>query len=228
MSHRNPLVCQYLENISRDALKKYQGIIRNYVGRRKGIYALYRNGSLYYVGLASNLRSRLRRHLRDRHGKSWDRFSVYLTLGDTHMKELESLILRVVKPEGNKQKGKFINAESLKWRLDNDIKEKQDLERNSIMGHHDDDDENLQEEEGKPILAHYKNYPRKLKCRFKGKKIKARVLKDGRISFRGKKYNSPSLAAAAACKRETENGWTFWKYERAPGEWVKLNELRKK
>ena len=34
MSHNKPLVCQYLENISRYALKKYQAIIRTYVGRR--------------------------------------------------------------------------------------------------------------------------------------------------------------------------------------------------
>jgi hypothetical protein len=41
----------------------------------------------------------------------------------------------------------------------------------------------------------------------------------------GASYRSPSLAAAS--KRATCNGWTFWKYERAPSDWVKLNELRK-
>jgi len=49
----------------------------------------------------------------------------------------------------------------------------------------------------------------------------------GSINFRGKVYSSPSLAGAAACKRRTCNGWTFWQYERAPGDWVALNELRK-
>ena len=51
--------------------------------------------------------------------------------------------------------------------------------------------------------------------------------RDGSINFRGKVYSSPSLAGAAACKRRTCNGWTFWQYERAPGDWVALNELRK-
>jgi hypothetical protein len=37
----------------------------------------------------------------------------------------------------------------------------------------------------------------------------------------------PSLVAATACKRQTCNGWTFWKYERAPGDWVPLDNLRK-
>ena len=96
MSKRSPLVSQHLENISREALEKYQSIIRRHVRRRQGVYALYRRGKLYYVGLASNLRSRLAHHLRDRHQSSWDRFSVYLTIGDSHLKELESLVLRVV------------------------------------------------------------------------------------------------------------------------------------
>lgn len=106
MAERSSLVCQHLENISRDALEQYQDIIRQYVRNRQGVYALYSRGKLYYVGLARNLRMRLAHHLRDRHGESWDRFSVYLTIGDSHLRELESLILRIVKPKGNKQKGK--------------------------------------------------------------------------------------------------------------------------
>ena len=40
-------------------------------------------------------------------------------------------------------------------------------------------------------------------------------------------YNSPSVAAAAIAKH-TMNGWTIWKYERAPGDWLLLDNLRKK
>ena len=28
-------------------------------------------------------------------------------------------------------------------------------------------------------------------------------------------------------RRKTGNGWTFWRYERAPGDWVLLDELRR-
>src|ERR1700687_595857 len=105
MRQRTHFVYEHLENISREALEKYQSVIRRYVRRRQGVYALYRRGKLYYVGLASNLRSRLKNHLRDRHGKSWDRFSVYLTVSDAHLRELEALILRIVPTKGNKQKG---------------------------------------------------------------------------------------------------------------------------
>jgi len=46
------------------------------------------------------------------------------------------------------------------------------------------------------------------------------------IWFDGQHFTSPSLAGAHAVKRPTCNGWTFWQYERAPGDWVALNALR--
>jgi hypothetical protein len=85
MRKRIPLVCQHLENISRKGLEKYQDVIRAAVSRRHGVYALYKRNKLYYVGLAKDLRWRLKAHLNDRHGESWDRFSVYLTIGDQHL-----------------------------------------------------------------------------------------------------------------------------------------------
>lgn len=36
-----------------------------------------------------------------------------------------------------------------------------------------------------------------------------------------------SLAGQAVAKRPGCNGWVFWRYERAPGDWVKLREIRK-
>ena len=50
------LVVEYLENISRTAIKRYPEIITEYARRRSGVYALYKGEDLYYVGLAKNLR----------------------------------------------------------------------------------------------------------------------------------------------------------------------------
>ena len=122
MARHSQLVCRHLENVSRQALAKYQHVIRQYVRNCPGVYALYRRGKLYYVGLASNLPTRLGHHLKDRHSQSWDRFSVYLTIGDTHLRELESLVLRIVKTKGNKQKGKFIKSEDLRPHFTRDAK----------------------------------------------------------------------------------------------------------
>ena len=231
MAKRSPLVCQHLEDVSRDVLNKYQKIIRQYVRRRQGVYALYRKEKLYYVGLASNLRSRINSHLKDRHGKAWDRFSVYLTIGDSHLKEMESLILRVSRPTGNKQAGKFLKSQNLRRSFAKNIRALQRDELVSIIGKQMT--EEVERENGRsvlekqPVLARYINGAIRLRAKFKRKWLNAKIRRDGLIRYKGKTYRSPSLAAAVACKRKTCNGWFFWTYERAPGDWVPLDELRK-
>lgn len=89
------------------------------------------------------------------------------------------------------------------------------------------EEQKLDSGEKQPILSKYISGTIKLRARFKGKVIKASARKDGLIRYGGKAYTSPSLAAAKACKRRSCNGWSFWHYERAPGDWVSLNELRK-
>ncbi len=227
---RSSLVCQHLENVSRNFLEKYQATIRDYVRRRHGVYALYRRDKLQYVGLASNLRSRLKAHLRDRHAMSWDRFSVYLTIGDSHMKELESLVLRIVKPEGNRMRGGFARSEDLKRALARDIRQRLRAEVRDLFGRRIEREETprpRRPHKGRiPILAKYVTERLNLRARHKGKLVRARVRRNGQIRYGGKLFNSPSLAAVAVARRPM-NGWTFWTYERAPGDWVPLNELRK-
>jgi len=107
------LVLEHLEGISRTAINRYPEIVTEYARRRSGVYALYKGNDLYYVGLAKNLKSRLRGHLRDRHAEAWDRFSIYLTQGDEHLKELESLVIRIASPKGNKLLGKLMGSRDL-------------------------------------------------------------------------------------------------------------------
>jgi hypothetical protein len=225
------LVCQHLENISRDAPEKYLQIVRRYVLGRQGVYALYRRGKLYYVGLARDLRWRLNAHLKDRLAPHWDRFSVYLTIGDKHLKELESLLLRVVKPKpsGNAQTGKFASSENLVYQFRREIKAHQRAELNVLVGQ----SPALERPErvvGIPArgvpLARYATEPFNIRARYKGVTFRARVRRDGMIRFQGKTYRSPSGAGRAVCKRSC-NGWQFWKYERAPGDWVRLDVLRR-
>jgi hypothetical protein len=231
MARHASLVCQHLENISRQALEKYQHLIRQYVRNRHGVYALYRRGKLYYVGLASNLRTRLGHHLKDRHAQSWDRFSVYFTIGDSHLRELESLLLRIVKTKGNKQKGKFAKSEDLRRSFARDAKRSWQLEMQDLFGlsapRHPAPKPAPTTTGRTPILAAYIDSPMKLRARFKGETLHAAVRRDGTVRLNGKLFTSPSLAGSAARKARTCNGWTFWQYERAPGDWVPLDELRK-
>jgi hypothetical protein len=230
MARRAQLVSQHLENVSYEALSKYQDVIQSYVRGRQGIYALYRKKELYYVGLASNLRSRLKHHLRDRHRELWDRFSVYLTIGDSHLRELESLILRTIKPPGNHQSGTFIKSENLRACFSRELRDRQKQERDWVIGRSTSPIPKRRRQKvvqkGAPILAAYFNKSIKLRATFKDTIIRARVRRNGLIRYKTKDYNSPSLAAAAVVKH-SYNGWTFWKYERAPGDWVFLDELRR-
>jgi hypothetical protein len=235
MSRKSQLVCQHLENISRTALEQYQPIIRQYVRNRQGVYALYRRQRLYYVGLASSLQGRLKTHLRDRHADSWDRFSVYLTIGDSHLKELESLILRVVKPSGNKQKGKFTRSEDLRHRLKKDFRDAHRAQFDALFCKISNSTQCKMalksipagNNHRKPLLAKYITASMSLRAHFKGKTLKARVSKDGNIHLADKIFTSPSMAAVAAIQGKNCNGWTFWKYQRAPGDWVELDTLRR-
>jgi len=206
---------------------------------------LYRKNKLYYVGLASNLSSRLKHHLRDRHAQSWDGFSVYLTPGRQYLRELETLLLRIIDRKGNKQRGKFGNAEDLKRKFRSDLKRKLSIELENLFCKPSfSQDKNLQKkarliekQKGKKsILAPFINHRFHIQFKYKGKLYIAHVKKDGSICFagesaeaerlRGKIFTSPSLAAKEITGHSM-NGWTVWKYKRND-DWVVLNELRKK
>jgi len=234
MKGKGQLVTQYLESVSRELLEEDQKLVRGYVRNRHGIYVLYRRGKLYYVGLATTLHSRLRQHLRDRHGASWDRFSVYVTINNAHMKDLECLALRIMRPPGNKERGKFRRSEDLRRRLRKDFREAQIRQMDDLFG---DERRSLvkprgartgqdQDREKTLALTRFAKRSFEIRTRRKGKQVKARVLKGGAIRLRGKRYNSPSLAAKAVFGN-ARNGWRIWLFERAPGDWVPIDTLRK-
>jgi len=223
------LIGQHLEHIARKALEKYPAMLRGFVRGRNGIYVLYSRDHLYYVGLAKNLHSRLKQHLRDKHSDSWDSLSVYFTVGDVPLREFEALLLRVAEPKGNTQRGRFLRSEDLTRSFNRSVREFFKAEGDALTGRTRTEPVNVEEEfEGRrPSLSRYKIGGMKLRWIHKKKVYKARVLKNGKISFSGKRFNSPSLAASHITKRAM-NGWWVWHFERAPGDWVKLDWLRRK
>lgn len=232
------LVVQYVEKISRKLLERYPIIVREFARRQHGIYALYKGNKLCYVGLASNLRNRLRSHLRDRHGGTWDRFSMYLTLSDEHLRELESLVLCIASPKGNVVTGKFKKAKNLKRILKRKIREMQRLEQMDLLG----EDIELpirKNEDGEAsdlgVLAPYTAKRFHIQFIYIGRKYIAHVRRNGLITFdrnsaeyqrfRGKRYKSPSGAGRAVTGSPCD-GWMNWKYRNDKGEWVPLDNLR--
>ena len=73
-----------------------------------GVYALYDNYGLYYIGLTNrSLRSRIRRHTIDRHKNKWTKYSWYKIPRIDYVKDIESILLRIMRPRGNKVRGRF-------------------------------------------------------------------------------------------------------------------------
>lgn len=240
---QNQLVIGYLEGISSKVFEDYPREITELVAGRHGVYALYKRNRLYYVGLASNLKKRVKKHLQDKHAGKWDRFSLYLVRKADHVKELEALILRIADPTGNSVKGRLPHAEKLSRDLKRKIRNSHKAELDEILG--------LTKKLGKKHTSQKKRATRKRSATNKqhrapslapymhgkkfffikrtrtGTKYQATVRADGSIRFAGKIYNSPSTAARAILKRAV-NGWSFWTYRNENGEWVKLDELRKK
>ncbi len=236
---KGQIVSQYVEKISRKLLEKYPQVIRDIAKGQHGIYALYKGNKLYYVGLAANLRRRLRHHLRDRHRATWDRFSLYLTISDKPLRELESLVLRISSPKGNLQAGKFLKAKNLKRAISRRISEMQRQERIDFLGEEPISkrpSKVIKKEKGLGALAPYIIKRIQLLFRYKGKLYIANARKDGWITFdfrsadydrlKNRKFKSPS-AAAAAVTGHPMNGWHCWKYKNRKGEWTFIAELRK-
>lgn len=223
------LLIKHLEDISWNVLEEYPDVIRDMIRGQSGIYALFKRGKLYYVGLASNLMVRLKQHLKDRHNGRWDRFSVYLTRHDEHMKELESLLLRIVNPQGNRQSGKFSGASNLRLEFAKQMREADADKRALLLG-----GKAVQHRQrikakrgtGTKSLKGIINRRMVLKGYANGYEYTAALLKNGMISYDGKKYDSPSAAAVSALGRSS-NGWHFWKFKNAKGEWVRLLTLRR-
>lgn len=224
---RKPLVCQYLENLSSAAFERYADILREVTHGRHGVYALYRRDKLYYVGLASNLRNRVRHHLRDRHRGLWDRFSMYLTIDDKHLKELESLVLRIAQPKGNKQRGGFARSDNLIRVLRRKVREAHQNEWLELIGRVPVAERGVRvSNNGESRFAGLVSRSTPIRRTYKGKMYRGRLRPNGKVRVGKKVYDSPSVAAGAITGRSC-NGWHFWRFQRAPGQWVKLRLLKR-
>jgi hypothetical protein len=93
--------------------KEFHGIVRG----NSGIYVLYKEDVPHYVGKASNLSWHIRHHMPDRLKGEWDVFSLYVDRGDRYVKDVESLLLRIVKPKDALVSGRFREATNLRKAL---------------------------------------------------------------------------------------------------------------
>lgn len=223
------LVDAHLERIPGDAFVKFQDAIKDLASKRYGVYALYKGGKLYYVGLAKNLKSRVQQHLKDRHKGKWDTFSLYLIRRQEHLKELETLVIHIAAPTGNTLAGKFARSvnlnprlkklafESVKTMFGGNIKSGKKATRLRSTKSHS----------GSPSLNGLLPANSQLRVLFKGKEYTALVDEQGRITLDGLTFNSPSSAASHVTKGP-KDGWIFWRFKNENGDWVKIDAARHK
>jgi len=232
MAKKTSLVHGHLERVASRLLEDYQSEIREYTRKRHGIYALYKGDRLYYVGLASSLQIRLKQHLKDRHRGKWDRFSIYLTETDAHMRELESLVVRIADPKGNKQTGRLAGSRNIKGDLSRELRDRHRKEMAVLFNDHKpirkQKPKRRKQRGGGPNvpLEPWAHRRFQLRADYKGETYKATVRVNGWIYRQGYLYANPTAAARDIVGRDV-NGWHFWKVKNASGEWVPLNSIRK-
>ena len=232
------LIFGYLERIASDVFDNYHKEITSLIGKQHGVYALYKMNHLYYVGLAGNLKTRVKQHLKDRHAKKWDRFSLYLIENVEHLKEIESLLIRIAEPKGNLVKGGLRHSLNLRMALKKSMELQKKAEIARIFR------TAKKEKTAKSRIRVKKSGPKKariqkvpplrgllatgteLSVKFKGQQYQAQVIEDGKIKFGEKIFNSPSMAAIFVTGGQ-KDGWIFWRYKNDKGDWVLIDELRK-
>lgn len=218
-----------LEKVSKDVFKKYFPQITELVSDSPGIYALYDGDDLYYVGKSTELRKRVRQHLRDRHLASWTHFSLYLVRREEHIHEIESLLVRIANPKGNRVVPQGKSRGPLLKMLRGLIRKKHEDELAALLGpkparraphkKHGTHQDTLEGLVSKPATL-FREY--------KGKAYTAKLSPAGTIRFKGKTYNSPTGAAKAVIgANRAVSGWVFWYIKDVDGNVVRLEDYRR-
>ncbi len=224
-----PIVSGYLEKVSADIFDRYKEEIISVIAGHQGIYALYNKNKLHNVGLASDLKNRIKQHLQDKHQDKWTHFSLYIIRREEHTKEVESLFLRIYRPKGNVVKGKLRRATNLLPKLKAQVKEKIRQEYVDIFKGYELFDKKKKKHRRKHKFNPLKGcFPKgkHIFATWRGKKFKAWVSPRGSIKFDGQTFYSPSAAGQAARKGRSTNGWVFWRFEDTNGRIKKINSIR--
>lgn len=218
------LVTNKLVMVSKNLFRKHSDLITRLIGNSPGVYALYDGADLYYVGKSTDLQKRVRAHLRDRHLSSWTHFSLYLVRREEHIREIESLLIEIATPKGNRAIPKGRSTGSLVKKLELMLVQKQKEEREDLFG--------LRKKLGSKSRVPRDTRVMGLVKRdtfiyrtYRDKEYRGVLHPDGTITLNGKVFKSLSAAAGSLTKGEV-NGWVFWSIRNADGEWVKLTEFR--
>jgi hypothetical protein len=220
------LVANRLEKVSKDLFRKYYELITDLVSTSPGGYALYDGDALYYVGKSIDLKKRVKQHLRDRHLNSWTHFSFYLIRKVQHINEIESLLVRIASPKGNRVTPAGRHRGPLLNELKRMIRQKQRQELSDLFGESTiRTPPNLRRSViAQRTLVGLVSRRKGLYRNYKGKRYSATLFSNGTIIMGKKKYFSPTAAAKVVVDRSQVNGWNFWYIKDVNGDKIKLSK----
>lgn len=214
-----------LENISKKLFSEHAEIILELIGDSSGIYALYDDNELYYVGRASNLKRRINQHLKDRHDSQWTHFSLFLIKRDDYIGDIESLLIRIAEPVGNRVKPRGRDSKLMVKKLKSLLDKKhRDNVRELIAGR--TTRISKIKKKGRREIKGLVQKRTPIYKTYKGIEHKAILTPAGTIIYKNKKYNSPTEAAIQVVDRKAVNGWYFWMIKNGKGEWVRLCDYK--
>lgn len=225
-----PLVLNRLENVSKDVFQQYFSLITELVGDSPGVYALYDGADLYYVGKSTELRKRVRHHLKDRHLASWTHFSLYLARREDHIHEIESLLVRIANPKGNRVIPRGRSTGAMVKQLKALIKARQKEELAQLFGTKRAAgrvERKVEEVKKAYRLAGLVSRPTRLYRTYKGREYKAILSPQGLVRLNGKRFSSVTAAAKSVVKAKGAiNGRGFWYIRSGTGDWVRLMDYK--
>ena len=227
--NQSKILTQKLEGISKTIFEKYKKEVIQYIGNKPGIYALYDEKELYYVGRAVDLASRVNRHLKDQHSALWTHFSLYLTKKIQYINDIEAVVIAIADPKGNENKPEIDKEIKLKKMLRKAIETRHQAELRELGFGRKKQVSTHKNNNQRPNLKNYFIKARSLMKIYKGKTYKATLLKSGEIKYKNKTYKTPTASAQAIVQKVSPNsnvnGWRFWFVKNNENKWVKLNEL---
>jgi len=108
-SDKGKLVKGYIPPISIEFLQfdVFKKQMKEILKDNAGIYVLYKDKDIYYVGLATNLYWRLHDHMKDKHKDKWNKFCAFIVGHGDYLKDMESMVHMISEPPANVFRGKF-------------------------------------------------------------------------------------------------------------------------
>ncbi|MCH2161375.1 MAG: GIY-YIG nuclease family protein [Phycisphaerales bacterium] len=227
---------EHLEHINVKMFTESRADLKEVLFKKPGIYALYKKDRLVYVGKATNLFQRLQNHRRDRHAKTWDTFSAYVTKSNDVVHEVESLALRLAWPPANRKSGRFGKSTNLRPSLRAAFRERQRTEEIELLGKRRKASQRGEKASRKKKAASTADNPlankfrsrRVLRGSYKGKIYHAKLSRNGTLKVGNLTGLTPTGARKTAIRnfKSAYSGWKFWHYKDKAGEWRPIDELR--